>query len=118
MEHVDLALTSVLGHPRVLREAAVSPRRRIVVRGPERLDGVAAWEPLYGRHVEGVVALRDVACRPAATRLLHELLERAAADDIVLVRFVLLPGQADWAAELSEQLEGASVTEDLTIRVA
>lgn len=110
-------LTPVLGHPRVLREAGDQPRRRVVDHA-ERLDGVAAWEPLFGRHGEGVVALRDTSRLTTATQLFRDLLSRAADDGIVLVRFVLLPGQDTLATALATQVPGASVGDDLVVRLA
>lgn len=115
--NVTHALTPVLGHPRVLREAGTQPHRRVVDHA-ERLDGVAAWEPLFGRHGEGVVALRDTSRVTAAADLFRDLLTRAAADGIVLVRFVLLPGQDTLAFTLAADVPGASVGEDLTVRLA
>lgn len=113
------ALTPVLGHPRVLREAAIEPRRGVLDRDGDRLDGVAAWEPLFARRGEGVVALRDAVNATVAARLVGALLALAAADGVVLVRFVVLPGQQALAATLAAGLPEAALTADeLAVRLA
>lgn len=117
MEHRLHTLTTVLGHPRVLREAAADPRRRVLDGVNADIAGVAAWEPLFGRQGEGVIALRDAARPGRVATLLHALLEQATADGLVLVHFVIDPDQHPLAATLAAETPGATLGERLSVRL-
>jgi hypothetical protein len=110
------AFAPVLGHARVLREAAGDPLRRVVAGDdPGRLAGIAAYEPLFGRHAEGVVALADGVEPQVAEGLFHDLLARTTAEGLVLIHFVLLPAQAALATMLAATVTGATIGPELTV---
>ena len=50
-------LITVLGHSRVLADAASDPPRRHIVTGPGGVEGVSAYERLYGPQAEGAIAI-------------------------------------------------------------
>lgn len=82
-------LIPVLGHECVLDESTEDPRRRVCARLGDRLLGVAAFEPLFGPHAEGVIALAPDGSEALVPYLLDELLQAATASGLTVVRFVL-----------------------------
>lgn len=120
MAHLPAPLIPVLGHPRVLGGARADGEASASVPRLVRQDaqhGLAAWEPRYAGSAEGVVALQEGRWTQAAARLLGTMLDRAAADGVVLMQFVLLPGQAALASALADELAGASLGEALQVRL-
>lgn len=81
-------LTPVLGHARVLDDAPRDDRRLVVAYEGDAIVGVGAFEPLFGPHAEGVIAIRDGDSPSLLPYLLDELLERIHDAGIVAVRFV------------------------------
>lgn len=81
-------LTPVLGHARVLDDAPRDDRRRVVAYEGDAIVGIGAFEPLFGPHAEGVIAIRDGESPSLVPYLLDELLERVHEARIVAVRFV------------------------------
>lgn len=81
-------LVPVLGHVRVLSEGLGDPRRRVIVGVGERMAGVAVFEPLFGPHAEGVIAIERGESNGLVPYLLDELLARVHEAGLVAVRFV------------------------------
>jgi hypothetical protein len=81
-------LIPVLGHARVLEDAPRDERRRVVAYEGDAIVGVGAFEPLFGPHAEGVIAIRDGDSPALLPYLLDELLERVHTAGLVAVRFV------------------------------
>lgn len=95
-------LIPVLGHARVLEDAPRDELRRIVAYEADEIVGVGAFEPLFGPHAEGVIAIREGDSPALLPYLLDELLERVQAAGIVAVRFVFADrGQHRIAEHLS-----------------
>lgn len=86
MDRCDLV--PVLGHGRVLDEGLGDARRRVVAREGDAIVGVGAFEPLFGPHAEGVIAIADGASGGLVPFLLDELLGRVHDAGLVAVRFV------------------------------
>ncbi len=107
-------LTPVLGHARVLEDAPGDPRRRVVTYEGDAIVGVAAFEPLFGPHAEGVIALRDGE-RTASLlpHLLDEVLVRVQEAGLVAVRFVFAErAQHRTAEQLSSLRTHCAVRQD------
>ena len=109
---VDARLVTVLGHPRVLAEAAVDALRRRVVTNRGGVDGVSAYEPLYGRHAEGAIALRQRHGQDLAPQLLDAVCRTAAGAGFVAIRFALLSGQLERAELLAAEVPAAELRRD------
>jgi hypothetical protein len=103
------SLITVLGHPRVLTEAAGDPARRHVVTGDDGLWGVGAYERLYGPHAEGAIAVRHPHGDELALRLVDGVCRAAAGAGLVGVRFALLPAQLALAELLAAELPAAAL---------
>lgn len=84
----DDHLTPVLGHARVLAEGMSDAQRRVLAYEGDAVVGVGAFEPLFGPHAEGVIAVRRGDSAALLPYLLDELLERVTESGIVAVRFV------------------------------
>lgn len=92
-------LIPVLGHARVLEDAPRDDRRRVVAYEADEIVGVGAFEPLFGPHAEGVIAIREGDSPALLPYLLDELLERVHAAGIVAVRFVFADREQHRTAE-------------------
>jgi hypothetical protein len=98
----DRHLTAVLGHARVLDEGLRDERRRVLAYEGDEMVGVGVFEPLFGPHAEGVIAIRDGDSAALVPYLLDELLERVHGSGLVAVRFVFGTGdQRETAQRLS-----------------
>jgi hypothetical protein len=86
MQSADLV--PVLGHPRVLSEGLSDAQRRAVAYEGDDLAGVGVYEPLFGPHAEGVIAVREDDSHALVPYLLDELLGRVEHAGLVAVRFV------------------------------
>ena len=116
---VPADLIPALGHARVLSEGLVDHRRRVAAFEGEDLVGIAAFEPLFGPHAEGVIAIRRGDSEALVPYLLDELLECVHQAGLVAVRFVFpTRAQHDTAKRLSSLRSHCSVRRDwLDIRI-
>jgi hypothetical protein len=72
------------------------------------LWGVGAYEPLYGPHAEGAIAVRHPHGEELAVRLVGGICRAAGATGLVAMRFALLPAQLALAELLAAELPGAA----------
>jgi hypothetical protein len=96
----DEAFTPVLGHGRVLFDAGAVAANRVTARGGATIDGVAAFEPLYGQAAEGVIAVRDPHRHDLIAELVERLLEALAREGRAVVHFFLSADQGPLAAQI------------------
>jgi hypothetical protein len=88
------AFTTVLGHDRVLLDSGAVAANRVTARDGGVIYGVAAFEPLYGKGAEGVVAVRDPLRLDLIGELVERLLEALAREGRGVVHFFLSVEQA------------------------
>jgi hypothetical protein len=101
---VSAGLTPILGHARVLDEGLTDARRRVLAYEGDSVVGVGVFEPLFGPHAEGVIAVREGASGTLLPYLLDELLERVNDAGLVAVRFVFGTREQHPVAERLSQL--------------
>lgn len=108
----------MLGHERVLDETTDDPRRRVCAELGDRLLGVGAFEPLFGPHAEGVIALAPDGSEALVPYLVDELLRCATASGLTVVRFMLAhPAQRRTAEHLAAtRCDGTLRREFLEVR--
>ncbi len=95
------AFTTVLGHDRVLLDAGAVAANRVTARDGAAIHGVAAFEPIYGRGAEGVIAVRDPLRLDVVGELMERLLEALAREGRAVVHFFLAVDQAPLAELIS-----------------
>lgn len=113
-------LIAVLGHERVLGESIEDPRRRVSACLGDRVLGVGAFEPLFGPHAEGVIALAPDGSEALVPYLVDELVQRAGRSGLTVVRFVFPHGGQRRTAEhlAATRSDGTLRREFLDVRAA
>ncbi len=71
-----------------LSDGLADAERRVVAYEGDDVAGVGVYEPLFGPHAEGVIAIRPGDSATLVPYLLDELLERVRDAGLVAVRFV------------------------------
>jgi hypothetical protein len=103
------ALIVVLGHQRILLDAAPAAARASIGRDAAT-DGVVAFQPLYGRGAEGVVAVRDPQRFDVICGLIERIDEALHADGRANVAFALSLDQVVLAERVAAWRAGARLS--------
>ena len=116
---VSAGLTPVLGHARVLSEGMADAGRRVMAYDGDTVIGIGVFEPLFGPHAEGVIAVRAGGSDTLVPYLLDALVERIHDAGLVAVRFVFgTRDQQQVAHELTAARAHCAVRRDwLDVRV-